>query len=351
MAAERYSMEAFDPDRCDFESYIERFTQFLIVNDVDAAKKRAMLITHLGCDAYAVLENLVVPAKPADKSYEELVEVLKTHYSPNRVVMVERFKFNKRDQKDSESIAEYIVQLKKMAKYCDYGATLSSALRDRFVCGMRSETIQKKLLVVADLTFEKACTIALSMEAADEQANALQQTVGKLFHKHTGKGDHRSYHYHSQGSSTKGSDQRSYYPPDSQPSTSSSDRRNYHPQGSQPPTSSGRQRSQLSACFRCGRDHNSTICPARKWKCFSCDRVGHTSKMCRNKTIKAVNDPDSNSSGISDEDERFVNTLFLDSTWEHSVTTDKNGIDAIRETVSIKTNKTVMVINQKKSMC
>lgn len=184
MSSERFSIEQFDPEKSDFGSYIDRFDQFLIVNNVsDEQKKRAMLITHIGPDAYAVLENLVMPEKPVSKDFKDLVKILKEHFTPKRVVMVERFKFHKRDQKENENMAEYIVQLKKMAKFCEFGAELPSVLRDRFVCGMKNESIQKKLLTVADLTFDKACSIALSMEAAHEQASVMHQIVGKVFDK------------------------------------------------------------------------------------------------------------------------------------------------------------------------
>ncbi|KAJ6638946.1 hypothetical protein Bhyg_11684 [Pseudolycoriella hygida] len=40
-----------------------------------------------------------------------------------------------------------------------------------------------------------------------------------------------------------------------------------------------------SDCSRCGRQHNENTCPARDWKCYSCEKTGHIAPMCRSKVI------------------------------------------------------------------
>ena len=40
-----------------------------------------------------------------------------------------------------------------MSLKCKFGAYFNDALRDRLVCGLRSEATQKKLLTEAELTF------------------------------------------------------------------------------------------------------------------------------------------------------------------------------------------------------
>ena len=47
-----------------------------------------------------------------------------------------------------------------MAEFCNYGDKLSEMLRDRIVCGINNEAIQKKLLAEKDLTYERAIAIA-----------------------------------------------------------------------------------------------------------------------------------------------------------------------------------------------
>jgi len=58
--------------------------------------------------------------------------------------------------------------------HCEFGAHLDEVLRDRFVCGLGNETIQKRLLAEKDLIFKGAIDIAHGMESAVRHAKSLQ---------------------------------------------------------------------------------------------------------------------------------------------------------------------------------
>ena len=51
---------------------------------------------------------------------------------------------------------------------------LCSESTQRFVCGLCSESTQKRLLSEADLTLTKAISIAQSMEAAESESHSLR---------------------------------------------------------------------------------------------------------------------------------------------------------------------------------
>ena len=59
----------------------------------------------------------------------------------------ERFQFHKRDQKDGESVAEFVAELKRLSTHCKFDNCLDDALKDRFVFGLKKDSIQKKTLV------------------------------------------------------------------------------------------------------------------------------------------------------------------------------------------------------------
>ena len=48
---------------------------------------------------YALLNDLIAPAKPAMTSYGDFVEVRKFHLKPKPVIIAERFHFHRRQQK------------------------------------------------------------------------------------------------------------------------------------------------------------------------------------------------------------------------------------------------------------
>ena len=47
-------------------------------------------------------------------------------------------------------MAEYVAELRRLTKHCEFGAYLDDALRDRFVCGLRSETIESEKVADGD---------------------------------------------------------------------------------------------------------------------------------------------------------------------------------------------------------
>lgn len=149
----------FDDGVETFEDYAERLQQYYLANE-----------------------------KASTKSFEELIDHLNRHLNPKPLVIAERSRFHKRDQKQGETIIQYIAGLRNLRIHCNFGDYLGDALRYRFVCGLRNEKIQK-ILISKDLTLGKAVKTAVAMETATYDAIELQgqrnqQTVNTI-HKKT----------------------------------------------------------------------------------------------------------------------------------------------------------------------
>ena len=80
-------------------------------------------------------------------------------------MITEQFHFHRREQQAEESIAEFLAALRRLATHCQIRDHLEDSLRDRLACGLRSESIQKKLLSEADLTLQRALEMAQGMES------------------------------------------------------------------------------------------------------------------------------------------------------------------------------------------
>ena len=110
------AVEPFNPDTDEWLSYEERLEQFFLANEIaDERKKIAVFLTVIDTKKYTLLTNLVAPEKTATKMYIELVAALKAHLNPKPLVIAEIFKFHCRYQKEEESIAQYIAELRKLA--------------------------------------------------------------------------------------------------------------------------------------------------------------------------------------------------------------------------------------------
>ena len=134
-----------------------------------------------------------------------------------------------------------MAELRRLADRCEFGAYLQEALRDRLVCGLRSEAIQRRLLTEEKLTLEKAYGTAHGMEEAQRQANELQTSANVTAD--------RNLQYVGRGQT----------PPVVEPAKTAN-----------PP------------CYRCGKiGHSPDSCFYKRQKCRACKRYGHIAKMCR----------------------------------------------------------------------
>ena len=156
MAALGNSWHKFNPDEDDWKSYVERLDQYFAANDItEAEKKRATLLSSVGAVTYKLIRNLTTPDGPTSRTYKDITKLVQEHYNPKPSTIVERFKFNSRNQQSGESISNYVANLRQMTEFCNFGISLEDMLRDRLVCGIHDIRIQRRLLAEPNLTFKK----------------------------------------------------------------------------------------------------------------------------------------------------------------------------------------------------
>ena len=233
MSAQHGSLSEFNPENDRIASYLERASLYFTANDVAREKQVAVLLSSIGPSTYALLSDLFAPEKPSTKTFKQISEALESHYEPQCVIIAERFHFYKRDQAAGESIAEFDAALRKLATHCNFGTTLDDALRDRFVCGLRHESIQRRLLSEKELTYAKAMEISRAMEAADANAKSFKE-AGPAIRTLASKPN--------------------------------------------------QSRDARSPCYRCGRtSHLPADCKFKQATCNHCGKKGHISRVCRSK--------------------------------------------------------------------
>ena len=163
-------------------------------------------------------------------SLDQVVELLTAHYRPQTIEIAERYKFFKRIQEDQERTTDFIAALRRLAKTCNFGGYLDTALRDQFVCGLNDRQCQRELPSTQGLTLQMAIQKATAAEAATRESREI-----------------------------------------------------YGAPAEQIPSSDVHKMTSRPKCFRCGKTgHLSAQCKYKTFKCHNCQKVGFAS-VCRSK--------------------------------------------------------------------
>lgn len=143
------------------------------------------------------------------------------------------------DNEVGESVGKYKLKI------------LDEVLTDRFIVGLVNEQIKSKLLTEENKDFKQCCEKALlQLEMLQRESKSLQpMTILSI--KKTGK------NFYSNSREVKGRSENGK------------------------PVQSKRRESNDSGGRRCIREHNEKTCPANKWKCYTCGKIGQISPMWR----------------------------------------------------------------------
>ena len=254
MAAALGKIDEFNLKDDDIDEYYERVEQYLYANDVDDEKKQtAIFLTVMGSETYSLLRNLLTPEVPSKKTIKVLYEKLKEHLKPKPIVIARRYVFHSRDQHEGESLNEFYAALRKLSLDCEFKTFLDESLRDRFICGMRSDRIRQRLFTEKTLELKVAVQTAINMEQASLETQAM-------------KNDHLS-------EKSSGNDVENLY--------AIQTKRN--PGGKK--------------CYRCESEfHLADKCKHISTVCSFCKKPGHVIRACRKK--KEQEAESTNSGGI-----------------------------------------------------
>ena len=235
----------FKPEEETISAYLERTNIFFQANKIEEDKQKVTLFLNaVGAKMYTLLRDLLSPAGLMEQSFQQLSDALTGHFEPKPLVIAERYYFYQRSQRPNESVHEYIAELRKLAQHCAFGQFLNDALRDRFVCGLRSQAALKRLLSEAELKLDNAIKIAQSLEAADINTKKLQG---------------------AEATAVSGSVNRTG---STRTSLGRSER--------------GQPKQQSRMCYRCGnKDHLASACPFREELCRKYQKKGHIARACR----------------------------------------------------------------------
>ncbi|KRY17328.1 Transposon Tf2-9 polyprotein [Trichinella patagoniensis] len=244
-------IEEFDTSNPkEWNSYASRLMFYLEANKVSAdANKRAVLLSSCGSALFKLMESLLSPAKPVERSFDEIISVLNDHFAPQPSEIVNRHIFYQHKQQPGETVAEFIADLRRLAQGCNF-LDLETMLRDR---------LQLRLFAKKVLTFQMAQEEALSAEAACKHACEIRAV----------NVDSSAQNIHHM----------------------SSKRLTY---------------KQANVCASCGGQHNRAFCRFKNAVCRCRQKAGHIERVCRSKQRHSKPQAKANAISVADTHQSYL---------------------------------------------
>ena len=95
MAKQSNHFGEFNPDREVWISYTERLVQYFVANGItEGDTRQAVLLSSCGAPTYQLIRNLAAPAKPTEKSFTQIVDLVREHHQPRPSVIVQKIQFS-----------------------------------------------------------------------------------------------------------------------------------------------------------------------------------------------------------------------------------------------------------------
>ena len=280
-------IDPFDENVETFNTYVKRFEAFLTATGNDGladddVEKTKLLINGLNPKVHQILVDLTTPDEPSTMKYTDVVTLLKNHFNPVASKAVERHRFMLRLQQPSETVSQYVAELKKIASKCDFtckkckASTADDHLRSQLTRGVKDDPIRTNLLKEDDkITFDQVVKNAIIVEASHAESNELKTDQKPTTAPAVNKVNQKSNTY------------KNY--------------RNRPRQEAHPKNTDFRNKKPNLAdlgvdkdcCLRCGlKNHTTKECKLNKnVKCNKCQKNGHLARICLTNKRKADQTP------------------------------------------------------------
>lgn len=241
LSADGRNSIAFQHWKKTLESFLTAISP--VATPLTAEQKFDILTNHVSPDIYSSILHL--------QKYDDAMQLLEGIFIKARNKNYARHKLATRKQEEGESIDQFCIALKTLARDCDFQEVTSSVheaecIRTSFISGIKSDDIRQRLL-------EKTDNLAAII--------LLAQTIESAWD------NSKTYHNNRQGFGVVNALQPQ--------------------EGNDGLLASIAERNPgdySKRCNYCGlASHRRTQCPARESTCVSCGKKGHWKTVCRSK--------------------------------------------------------------------
>jgi len=233
-----------------WEKWLSRFENMLTAMSIDDSVRQKALLLHLaGSRVYEIAETLnMTPANDETNVFKAAKDALTLHFKPKKNIQFETYVFRSAKQEPEESLDQYQVRLRTLAKHCEF-ADADKEILAQIIQSCNSNALRRRALRNATISLPELLDLARTMDLAERQAMEIEN-------KATSPNDYSV-------NAAKLADG---------------------------PGKTGRHPNKQQ-CFNCGgaypHDAGKQSCPAYQKTCYRCSKKNHFSRYCRQKSEEA----------------------------------------------------------------
>lgn len=160
-----------------FKQNFDIFATAIELSKKPEAVRIAVFLNAVGPDAVETYNSFEIPETEKVK-YNSVVKAFSDFCEPKKNDVYETYVFHSRNQRESEPFDNFLMDLKKQVRKCDFGPPPlpDRMLRDRIVMGVSDQKLQKRLLETQDLDVKKAIEMARAAEVTLKQMKDMQKS-------------------------------------------------------------------------------------------------------------------------------------------------------------------------------
>ena len=160
----------------EYHYWRKTFENFLDECRDKAPNKLRCLTKYVSASVYELISDI--------NSYQKAIELLDSLYIKQKNIIFARHVLATRKQAANETIDEFLNELNKLSKNCEFETVTAEQyrqelVRDSFINGLQSNSIRERLLEYPSLTLDDASSTARSLDLAHRSSSSYvgQQTI------------------------------------------------------------------------------------------------------------------------------------------------------------------------------
>lgn len=117
-----FTIDKFDRNVTAWSRWVQRLEGAFSVFNVADEKKIHFILHFMGQESFDLVCDKIAPTSPYEKTYKDITDLLKEHYDPAPLEIMENYRFHLRKQKEHENVQDFVSALRKFSINCNFGA-------------------------------------------------------------------------------------------------------------------------------------------------------------------------------------------------------------------------------------